>query len=690
MEETPAEPTPAPVEVPADMPAVAAPEAVEAVVEAPAPEAAYAVSAPAAIQLNATALTLGVKETFQLTPILPEGVTGVTFSYATSNAKIAPISTTGVITAKKKGTATVGVTASTGEQLLCQVTVVKAPKKITLSAASGTLGFDAASGVGTQYKLGVTFPKNTGCQVRFGGYDGNIVAVADDGTITARGLGTTTVTASTFNGKSASCQVTVLGAPASLVFTDPAPAMIEKEHRALALSVPEGTVAYASFASDNPAVATVNEAGEVVAVAQGACTITARAFNGVTTSCTLSVLPGPDKIVLPGATVLLGLGDQALLGAVPVRNDGTPTGTGLSYASSKTKYVTVAADGILTGKKKGSSVVTVTAANGVTAKCTVKVVKAPKSVKLSADKRLLKFDAAQGIADTAKLQVILPKNTASHIAYSGYDPAVVSVAADGTVTATGLGTTSITAATYNGKTDSFRVTVCAPGKQYNADVVNVAHRGGKGNWTENTVTAFQNTAATGARAVELDARSTKDGVQVVHHDATFTVGGKKYTLKKLTLAQIRALDPNICTLDEALDVLAGTGLEINLELKDTANAAKCVKSIQSHGLQGRTMYISFNIKQLKAVRKADGATRLGYIINQTPKNLAKTLKRVNATYVFQKADFLTSANLYDWQDAGLKVGVWTVNDVVAMTNWLAMGVDYITSDYPEQVTALLR
>ena len=42
------------------------------------------------------------------------------------------------------------------------------------------------------------------------------------------------------------------------------------------------------------------------------------------------------------------------------------------------------------------------------------------------------------------------------------------------------------------------------------------------------------------------------------------------------------------------------------------------------------------------------------------------------------------------EDAGLKVGVWTVNDAVAMTNWLAMGVDFITSDYPEQVTALLK
>lgn len=693
--EAPADATPELIEPEGAVPdgadaAVAAPEMAEGG-EVPTDAAAPAVQ-PEPIRLNATALTLGVKETFALTPVVPAGAEGVTFQYASSSAKVAVVGADGVITAKKKGKATIAVTASTGEVLACEVTVVKAPKKITLSATSGTLGFDAATGTGTSYRLGVSFPKNSGATPRFSGYDANIVSVAEDGTITARGVGVTTVTVSTFNGKSASCKVTVLGAPDAIAFADPAPAMIEREKRKLAVNPsPENTVAYASFASDNPGVAAVDAGtGEVTGVAQGEATITATSFNGRTATCRVTVLPGPDRIALSASTVLVAVGDTVLLDATPVRNDGTPTGTGLTYSSSKTKVLAIAADGAMTGKKKGTAKVTVAAANGVQAVCTVRVVKAPTKITLSADKRSLKFSAEAGVAEQTKLRATLSKNSASSIAYSGYDPAVISVAADGTVTAVGLGTTTITATTFNGKSASCTITVRAPRTGINRNAVNVAHRGGAGYWPENTLEAFRNTPSTGAKAVELDARTTKDGVQVVHHDATFKVGDKKYTIKKLTLAQLKSLKPDLCTLDEALDVIAAGGLEVDLELKDTAKPSACVQAIKNHGLQDRTMYISFNSKLLKQVRQLDGSARIGYIINQTPSNLAKTLSDLKAGYVFQKQDYLTEDNLIAWQDAGLKVGVWTVNDESALRSWLTLGVDYITTNYPKLVTEILN
>lgn len=677
--------------------AVAAPEAVPegetaAPEEAPAENAEVSAAEAVGIQLNATALTLGVKETFELLPVLPEGMTGITFGYASSNPKVAPVSQTGVVTAKKKGTATIAVKASNGEQFACQVTVLKAPKKITLSASSGTLGFDSASGAGTSYKLGVEFPKGTGAQVKFGGYDANVLSVSADGVLTAVGVGTTTVTAGTFNGKKASCKVTVLGAPESIAFADEALQMIEKEKRKLALVVPEGTVACATFESDNAAVATVNaDTGEITAVGQGSCVITARSFNGKTASCALSVLPGPDKIVLPGSTVLLGLGDQALLGAVPVRSDGAATGTGLKYVSSKTQCVTVDADGTLTGKKKGSAKITVTAPNGVTASCTVKVMKAPGSISLSAVKSALQFAPDKGIAEQTKLKATLPKNTASSITFSGWDPSVISVTEDGTVTAVGIGTTSVTATTYNGKTGSCNITVCAVGAvSTDSNVVVVAHRGGAGSWTENTLSAFANAPTSGADAIELDARSTKDGVQVVHHDATFTVDGKKYTIKKLKWAQLHQLKPSVCTLDEALAAVAAGGLDVNLELKDTANAKSCVAAIKKHGLEKRVMYISFLPKQLAQVKKLSPSAPLGLCFHETPKDLSATLSSLKLKYVFQDKAYLTADSLKGWQNSGLKVGVWTVNDAEAIRNWLALGVDYITSDYPARVTEILR
>ena len=58
-------------------------------------------------------------------------------------------------------------------------------------------------------------------------------------------------------------------------------------------------------------------------------------------------------------------------------------------------------------------------------------------------------------------------------------------------------------------------------------------------------------------------------------------------------------------------------------------------------------------------------------------------------YVFQKADYLTRANLVKWQNQGLRVGVWTINDADAIRKWLDMGVDFLTSNYPKLTTAEL-
>ena len=59
------------------------------------------------------------------------------------------------------------------------------------------------------------------------------------------------------------------------------------------------------------------------------------------------------------------------------------------------------------------------------------------------------------------------------------------------------------------------------------------------------------------------------------------------------------------------------------------------------------------------------------------------------THVFQRDTKLTLTNLQTWQQSGLLVGVWTVDDAAAIKNWLGMGVDYITSNYPRLVTEAL-
>ena len=80
--------------------------------------------APSSIKLNYTKKSLAKGKTFQLRATLSKsGAYGRKVTYTSSNTKVAAVSSTGKVTAKKKGTAT--ITAKTGNLLTakCKVTV---------------------------------------------------------------------------------------------------------------------------------------------------------------------------------------------------------------------------------------------------------------------------------------------------------------------------------------------------------------------------------------------------------------------------------------------------------------------------------------------------------------------------------------------------------------------------------------
>ena len=288
-----------------------------------------------------------------------------------------------------------------------------------------------------------------------------------------------------------------------------------------------------------------------------------------------------------------------------------------------------------------------TAVGGVTASCEVKVLGAPGSVQVQAEDPKLAYDPATGEGDSTALRVTLPSGSASAIAYTGYDPNVLEISAEGVARAVGVGSTRVTVGTFNGRTAWCVIRVLSTEEDC---LVNVAHRGGAAYWPENTLEAFRNTESTGATAVELDARTTKDGVQVVHHDEYFTSGGKKRYINKLTLSELRRLKPGICTLDEALDVISGTGLELDLELKKTADPEDCVRIVRGHKMQARTVYISFEQSLLKKVRNVEPSARLGYIITSTPSGLDSVITNLGLCYILQKYDSLNRTNLLKWQN----------------------------------------
>ena len=658
--------------------------------EQPAAEATPEPEAPPTLSLNVPTLALGVGESFALVPALaPQPAEEPAFAFESSKTSVATVNAQGKVTGKKKGSATITVTGPDGLSASCAVTVYKAPGSVTMNVKTVNLGWDAAMGVGSEFQLSAKLPKNTSSRLTYSGYNSAVVGVDETGRLVARGIGSTKVTVKTFNKKKATVKVKVLPGPDALELDRTALSLAPGESFTIAATLPKKTAGTVCFDTDDPGVAVVDpETGAITAKALGQTIVSATSFNGVRAECAVSVLPKANSITLSAKKYTLGLGETLQLKPKLKRKDGQTPGGIPAYKSSKASVASVDADGLVTAVKKGTAKITVTVHGGAKVTCTITVVAAPTSLKILAKKPKLTFNAGTGKGNTTTLQLTLPKGSASNkIKYSGYDKTVVKVSSAGKITALGVGETEITATTFNGKTSSCVVRVLDSKAKR---TVNIAHRGGAGYWPENTVEAFENAASTGATAVELDARTTKDGVQVIHHDDSFTAGGRRYYIAREKLETLQKAKPGLCTLEEAIEVIRESGLEMHLELKKTADPAACVKAVQEGDMLKRTVFISFEVPLLEKVRKLEPAARIGLVVNSTPSNVDAILTRLGAEAICQQQKYLTKANLKKWQNRGLLVGSWTLDEPGDIDRWLSLDVDLITSNYPRRVTAAME
>lgn len=699
------------------------------------------------------AIRLGVGEKYKLPE--PEGTEPTTFTSA--NAKIATVAADGTVKGKKRGTTTV-VAARGANTVEYTVEVVKAPKKIKFTKKKLTLGYDAGQKLGEQRQLVTKLTAGSSSQVTYYGYNRKVVSVSADGVVTAVGVGTTKVMAKTYNKKKAKIKIVVRSAPGSVALKVSTLNLGVGGTYAMKWTLPKKTASAMTFASDNPGIVAVDGKGALAALAEGTANVTYTCFNGVSATCVVNVLSAAEVVQPVFTTLYMGKGEKS----VPILGAADPNGVcgGVKFSSTKKKIATVSAKGVIKAKKVGSTTIKLKAGNGSKASVKVKVYKAPSKVTLSP--KVLSLD----VGGTGQLSATLPKKTAGAVTYTSSNTGVAQVDAAGLVTAVGEGSAVITARTYNGKKAKCTVEVSVPDVIINmADVAHIntvdytyfpieavttsgqpyygpisvtidpsdvaiydngrllgkrggqtakltakvgsesrtcvlivedsakarnvkaiAHRGSI-HWPENSLEAFKNFASTGADGVELDIRSTSDGVQVVYHDATYYAGGAQHTLANETLANARSQLPNLCTLDEALDVIAKTGKAVYMNPKETADGAKCAQAIRARGLQSRTLYFCNSEDILKKIYAADASAVLGYSFSSgqvaVSEELAEKMKSLHVSYIMPHKSLANQDLVNFWHGKGCKVCVWTVNDKATMRTLCDMGVDGILTDYPE-------
>jgi len=245
----------------------------------------------------------------------------------------------------------------------------------------------------------------------------------------------------------------------------------------------------------------------------------------------------------------------------------------------------------------------------------------------------------------------------------------------------------------------------------------IGHRGYCSRAPENTLESFKLALDAGADLVEFDCHQSHDRQLMVIHDHTLdrtTDARARWHRKKIlvstkTAAEIQALDAGrwfshsytgakVPLLSEALDLIQKGSVAL-IERK-SGDSGACVRLLKEKGLTNHVIVQSFDWKYLRSFHEQEPSQILGALgpasLLPSGKRPVGISRRLNQRWLDQAQK--TAARIVVWShrvsresvrqahQRGLKVWIYTINDVTTAKRLLDMGVDgIITND-----TTLIR
>ena len=294
----------------------------------------------------------------------------------------------------------------------------------------------------------------------------NVVAVDKDGVVIAVAEGEAIITAKNANGLVATSKVTVTNKhiPITGVSLNNTELVMKKQTSSglRATINPSDTTEDKKLnweSSDNE-VATVSSTGLVTARNPGVTTITVKTSNGISSTCTVTVISEITSVALNLTAIALEEGTTQSLRATINPSDTTDSKE-LKWKSSNTNVATVDQNGEIRAVKKGTATITVETVNGKKAECKITVVPAVENIPIE-NVTLNKTELLIEEEQTEKLlATINPSDTtdSKELRWNSSNPNVATIDQMGNVEAKNAGKTTITVTTSNGKTAACQVTV---------------------------------------------------------------------------------------------------------------------------------------------------------------------------------------------------------------------------------------
>jgi len=236
----------------------------------------------------------------------------------------------------------------------------------------------------------------------------------------------------------------------------------------------------------------------------------------------------------------------------------------------------------------------------------------------------------------------------------------------------------------------------------------IAHRGSSFLAPENTLAAAELAWQEGADAVEGDFRLTKDGYIVCIHDASLKrTAGVDRLVADCTLEELRTYDvgrwkgeqltgQRIPTLEEMLATVP-PGKRFFVEMKSTSPEAlkELCRAVKGTSIEpGRIVLISLRDDFISFVKQRLPQCPAYWVVQARREPTGDRRHWPSLDELLSAKGFgidgldlesirpVDSRIVHELKSAGLKLAVWTVDEVAMAQVWIDLGIDSITTNRP--------
>lgn len=400
------------------------------------------------ITLSETNVTMAFSQkSLQLRAIVsPENAVNKDIVWETSDPSVATVTENGLVEFKKAGTvAIVAVSVDNpNARAICNINIQIPVTGITLTNKSIVM----YSGETTKIGYSLNPANSTNSAVTWSSSNNAIVTVDATGKVTAKGPGTATIIVrSADGGHTAYCTVTVrrVASGVKLDASDLSLKVGESYQLKATLSPADSTEVKLTWETTDNKVVSVDGNGKLQAKSSGSAIIFVKTEGGGTAFCKVTVSQPVQGVILNFSEKTVYIGQTVKFKASVTPSEAT--NLRVTWKSSNEKVATVNADGEVTGKAGGMTVITCTTVDGGhTATCIVTVREPVTSITLNYDSYSI------GVGKTVQLRATVISETATDqtVKWVSSNPKVATVNSKGKVTGIKYGKATITAIAQDG------------------------------------------------------------------------------------------------------------------------------------------------------------------------------------------------------------------------------------------------